>query len=670
MSKSKTVLIIALFSLSLFAAPMSRYGAGQTGTSSSSFASNVDPQFALQAVGQVFGMFRNFGASGDLIGQVLQTMFQNFWYMNGTKTPVNGVYVLNGTVQTNATTSTYQIGNGNNSQTFYPWGEYNLQNSGNTTYQYEWPYFKSSQSGTLTVVKSEGVSITFIIYDNDASLINAIDKLLETVRAFIAIQNDNSTTDQQKKQGAIDDVLNAVMYFLIHVNDIITGDEVIILNMVGYSSYAATLNGTSVGNWYVTQNGKQTDKILLNQTYPGYYVPWLNIATQNHDQRMIDVLQASNLGAGAQNYTKFSFDCVEVWLKNFQIHIDVQKIVEAINAQSFSGDTATQIFQGLDIEFYIITHSFQNLYLYNGTDSDVPSVVTNATTGLITSTTATDYLLFRGGNPYFYGPDYNKTDQSMSWGFGIHNLSFRVIPLGETDNEVDNATSPLEHMDNFQIGLSFAPSKVTNLNTDAFNVTKSGVTMAIAKVKLVHSFGEWNGNGVANTPRLATEGKLDLAAVYMSTMLHFHLVVTNQQSTTTTLAGLNDTQSAALLNESSFSKQTGSLNVGDVKGELPLAEVDIKGPTYTQNGVSYNASAVILPRIYATYDAQGQQAYAQSDQSMGILGANLTIQVSAVLYAVCYPTFGNVAGGVTGQAIQHDPTFSIYITLRDRKSVV
>ena len=374
MSKSKTLLIIALFAVSLIASPMSRFGTSQTtGTSTTSFASNVDPQAALQDVGQVFGMFRSFGASGALIGQVLQTMFQNFWRMNGTE-KLNNVYVMNGTIQTGQNSTTYNL-NGN-TQVYHPWGQYNLQQSGNSTYRWENPYFELDENGTLNVTVSEGVSITFIIYYPAGTLISAINQILTTIQTYIAIQNDTTLSDQQKKQQDLNDLLNAVMYFLIHINDIITGDQVIILNMIGYSEYVANLNGTTVGTWYVTQNGQQTDQVLLNQTFPSYKSTWLPIAQTSDDQHMIQALEypgTGTFGSGNQNYTRFSFDCVEVWLKNFQIHINVAAIVNAINTQSMSGETVTDIFQGLDIEFYIITHSFQNIYLYNETASDVPT---------------------------------------------------------------------------------------------------------------------------------------------------------------------------------------------------------------------------------------------------------------------------------------------------------
>ena len=163
--------------------------------------------------------------------------------------------------------------------------------------------------------------------------------------------------------------------------------------------------------------------------------------------------------------------------------------------------------------------------------------------------------------------------------------------------------------------------------------------MTIVTVKLTQYFGTWNGNGVAFTPRFASEGPLGLAAVYMSTMLYFHLLFSNTQSTTTTLAGLSTNDTASLLNDSSYRNQTGTLDVGDVAGQLPLAAIDIEGPNYIQGDRSYPAVSTLLPLLYANYDAQDQQAYAQSDQSVGILDANVTLDFSAVLYAVWLSDF-------------------------------
>lgn len=684
--KMKSILILVIVSLSIMSGPLSAYGSAQSSTGSSQFDSNVNAEDALKTVGSIFGMFRGFGASGEQLGKVLQMMFENFIYMNGTQ-KISGVYVMNGSIQSNKTTENYTFGSGK-MRDYLPWGVYNLKNSTNSSYQNEYPYLRLRENGTLTVTKEDGVALTFIIWDNDATLIRAIDKLLETVRKLITVNNGSEFTDAQR-QDANEAALEAITYFLIHVNDIITGDEVIIMNLVGYTSYTATnVDGGITAQWYVTQNRQKTSTVKLENVLPFYESQYRALAQNYSDKQMLYYLDKSFETRNTQNYTRFSFDLVELWLKNFEIHINVQKIIAIINEASSGQEpttlqqtTLTDVFQGLDIEFYIITHHFQNWYLYddnkfenlttydestqaqitskNMVNNDVPDVIYNATSGRIIDSEVTDYIVFRDAKFSFIEPIYDTVNNEMTWAVRGENLNFRVIPMGLKDSDVNMAVSPLETMEYFQMGFKFAPWKDQSVNSTDFQVSNSGnVQMGMAKVKLEQSFGKWNGNGSVNTPRL-NGTSLDLTTVYMSTILHFHLSVKNTEEISD-LSGLSENQTQQLINDTSYKNEKGSLFVGDVEGSLPLAEVNITGPDYEQNGVKHPAKSIIIPTMFAEYDVQAQEGYVQKDNSFGVMGANLTISVSVVIYAVSYPTFNT-----SGAEIVHDPTFSIYITFEN-----
>jgi len=678
----KSILILVIVSLSIMSGPISAFGSGQSAAQSSQFDSNVNAEDALQSVGSIFGMFRGFGASGEQLGKVLQMMFENFVYMNGTQ-KISGVYVLNGSIQSNRTTENFTYGSGK-TRDYLPWGVYNLKNSTNTTYQNEYPYLHLVENGTITVTKEDGVALTFIIWDNDATLIRAIDKLLETVRKLIVVNNGSEYTEAQRQE-ANEAALEAITYFLIHINDIITGDEVIIMNLVGYTSYTAvSVDGGVTAQWYTTVNRRKTNTVTLESVLPYYESEYRALAENYNDKQMIYCLDESYVTRNTQNYTRFSFDLVEVWLKNFEIHINVQKIIAIINEAS-SGQqgtleqtTLTDVFKGLDIEFYIITHHFQNWYLYddekfenltsydtstqaqitskNMVNNGVPDVIFNSTSGRIIDSEVTDYIVFRDAKFSFIEPIYDTTKNEMTWAVRGENLNFRVIPMGLKESDVNLATSPMETMEYFQMGFKFAPWKDQSINSTDFQVSSTGnVNMGMAKVKLEQSFGKWNGNGSINTPRL-NGTQLDLTTVYMSTILHFHLSVKNTEEISD-LSGFSANQTQELLNETNYKNEKGSLFVGDVEGDLPLAEVNITGPDYTQNGVSHPARSTIIPTIFADYDVQSQEGYVQKDNSFGVMGANLSISVSVIIYAVSYPTFDT-----SGAEIVHDPTFSIYIT--------
>lgn len=669
MSKFKSVFIVALFMVTLLAGPASFYARAQTaGTSSKETNMNVDADTAFKAVGQSLGMMRQFGASGEALGQVLQLMFENFAYMNTTE-KLPGTYVLNGSIIKDKVTTTHSFGSGK--VTYYtPYGIYNCRNSTNSTYKWEYPYLKVVENGTVNITRTEGAAVTFIIWDNDATFINAIDKLIETAREVQAIDASGGS-DDEKKQAATNQLIEAITYFLIHINDIVTGDEVIICNMIGYTSYALDfINGVVNGTWYSTEKRQKTDKVLLDDAYPLWKEEFSRIAMAIRDEKMLWAINEGYEQRLEQNYTRFSFDLIELWLKNFQVSINVEEILNIVNGGP-SDAVATDIFEELDIEFYIISHHFSNWYLYNDSmilQNDVPDVEFNSTTGLIERHEVTDYILFRGGEFYFKEPVYDLNAKSMKWGVGAKNLNFRIIPIGLQESQTNLTASPIEQMEYFEMGFTFEPWKDQTVKTDEFSVTTEGdKKMGIARVKLDQSFGKWNGGAGPLTPRInATSGAdLDLTTVYMSTMLHFHLYVKNDKSTTVDLRTMSDEQTAQLLNDTSYVKEKGSLFVGDAQNTLPLAEVNITGPAYTQGTESYPAKSTIIPQVFATYDAQAQQTYVQKDQTVGVLGANLSVQFSIMYYAVSYPTFGSQALGVSGQEIIHDPTFSLFITIEN-----
>jgi hypothetical protein len=186
--------------------------------------------------------------------------------------------------------------------------------------------------------------------------------------------------------------------------------------------------------------------------------------------------------------------------------------------------------------------------------------------------------------------------------------------------------------------------------------------MGMAQVKLVQEFGVWN-NGLGPNNQKIKNNKLDLTSVFMSTVLHVHLQIENKVIVPEAVT--DNATAGNLISENSYSSSTGKLKVGDKDQEKPLAEIDIAGPNYDQydsptNSTKYPASTAMIPAIYATYDAQGTQAYQQNDQSIGAISGVLTVEYSVVIYACAYPTFDG-----TGQRMVHDPTFSIYVTIEN-----
>jgi hypothetical protein len=168
MKSTKAILLLAMFALGVLIVPTTTVKAQGGGID---FSDPTSVESFNQYAGSIFGLFRGFGASGEMLGNVLMFMFQNFTTMNNTMIDqLPGVYVLNASKETTYTGLQFQYGSGRRS-TFVPWSIYNLSTVASPDYQDETPYFVMEESGVVNYNKTEGVSVTFIIWDSDGSFI-------------------------------------------------------------------------------------------------------------------------------------------------------------------------------------------------------------------------------------------------------------------------------------------------------------------------------------------------------------------------------------------------------------------------------------------------------------------------------------------------------------------
>ncbi len=687
MEKSKTsgrtFVILTLLTAMLFISPALPSRAQGSGDNEVNDVEEVDA--LVMALGQTFSMFRGFGASGESLAQVFELMFTDFESLNATRKGDSGVFVLNASVQPEMETGQQFFTNNNGTEKWPLWGPYRQlldQNTNNTALtNNEMVYFKYSHNGSIAYNSTEGVSITLVIWDQDNSFIDALDRLINAVKEFIRISQDESLSGSEAEEQAIEEAVSTITYFLIHINDIITGDEVIVLNLIAYTEYMAEIFGNFETNWYVTENWDMTDTVLLKDVFPMWKENYTAKAQEIDDYWTLWLLNEGWMEDNNKNYTAFSFDVMEIWLKNFHIEIDVAAILEAVTTQDASGleeSRITDIFQGLDIEFYIFTHHFSNWYLYDDAKFDnaiyaddiqakanngVPDVVfgvigtdddENNVTAIVDSE-VTHYMLFRGAGEWiFNGPEYSGVDDnqdfSMTWGVEARDLDFRCIPIGLQDDDVNETVAPIETMEYYKLGFSFAPTLEQSVEAGDW----TGEAMGVAEVKLNQEFGEWNGGAGPLTPDVASDS-LDLTTVFMSTIFHFHLQVENNVISEEQLD-----EEDPLLTENNYERESHEVNVGTAATEnngLPLAKIDIAGPDYTQDGVSHPANTNIIPTAFAAWEGQASGTYNQTDGSVAALSGVLNLEFSTLIYAVSYDTFDS-----TGEEIVHDPTFSVFIT--------
>jgi hypothetical protein len=193
--------------------------------------------------------------------------------------------------------------------------------------------------------------------------------------------NPNQWTDQEKMQVAqaiIGEVLEAVVYLLFHINDIIDGDEIIVSSIISWEKY----NFTTSSGFSTTVTAKKTapvgPSVVLSSGELSNVIARANSVGDKYAQYLLTEADSED-GAQEKVFTTLSFNLVELWLKNFEIHINASIIADALVYVLSNGEqgspfdmetTPAKIFQGLDIEMYLITHSLFGFVAYDDDNAD------------------------------------------------------------------------------------------------------------------------------------------------------------------------------------------------------------------------------------------------------------------------------------------------------------
>src|SRR5271157_2306402 len=506
-------------------------------------------------VGQATGLFGGMGAAGSVIGEVLGLLVSQALNITSTENPaIPGLFVLNAS---NTTTISTQIPlSGGQNGTYYP--NYNYFNTsvaqiatdhGVNANQVGYPYCVVSRNGSgyISVNVTVGMSVTVLIWDQDHSLISAISKVISAVQGLKKAQDTavaaGETQDQINADPAVktatQNAVSTVLYLLIHINDIITGDELIVVNPITFTTVSANATFGETHTWYVPiwPNGQgQPTNYLMNQSDPLVLQQWGNKAQTDQDQFMHFLVNGSVPYANHNaSWGSFSFDLLQIWLKRLYVSIDVSALMNLVsnNGQTGTGQTANpaDILKNMDIEFYVIWHHLVGAVLYNTTTDNMIDVnyatVTygNGTTVLDPNgqpvqrpnATNVEYLI---GLRNVQSADWlqptvstsaNGTS-SLSWGVTFENPSIIWVPPGVDPQSyvmANNASATLTYI---SLGFTFTPG--TKYNIIDQNGNPTGVIGQQGQVKLNQAFGAWdNKSAIPN---------LGLAVVYVSAILHVH----------------------------------------------------------------------------------------------------------------------------------------------------
>lgn len=666
-TKMKTSLLVGFMVISVFAS-IPAVAVAQGGNDGIwNFGDDVaeNPELMFDRLGNVFGMFENLGPSGAALGKVFSVIFKNIWNFQIQEFQgVKHVYLLEAaTSESHNETWTYD----QQEMHFLNRQLYNVSGT-------DQPYVLLERSGEVEVTYTTGASVVLLIWDDDDSFVITINKLLESAHNIKEIL-ESETSDEQMILDAVGEVVEALVYLFFHINDIITGDELIVLNMVTWETYSLnyTVGYTETrtvsiwDDWNLEDDTPVTAPVLAG---------WQADAV-TYDDKFTQAILADPSWANA-TVSKFTFNTIQIWLKTFQININVDKMVELLfdAGNSTEGELSgqyvfSQIFQGFEIDIYIITHSLFGFLAYDDVNADgKPSVEKASVTETVGDQEVTSEFITDSEVEYYFVPKFTNEDVTfipaavtapdedgdvgVTWSVRIDGLTMSAIPINNGPESTPVSVNDLSYL---ELGFTFIPKLKQEVSGDDFNVDVDEVKMSKSVFKMDQYFGEWTGDMSA-----FTSPDLDFAVVYMSTIIHFHIKVEVESIEEQVEAGLID-QSEQEANVN----QTGQIKVGDKTGNLPVAGVDIAGPGYwldlepgqanTTNALP--ASTTTIPLAWMNYTARAQANYVDSQNATNSFSVSgfLNIEASMLIYAVSYPDWDG-----SGMKIAHDPTFSVFMT--------
>ncbi len=602
------------------------------------------------------GLFGGLGYGGNMLGYLFQTMFLQGLNLSKHEM-LDNVFVLSANTTHRVKRAEYNFYNERDEREIVlapPVYNDLIENITKET-DYGYAYCEIYKNGSISYEIEVGAAITLVIWDNDKSFITAVNKLINFFKRIMEMQQAQQVVSQELvKEG-----ISLLTWFLIHINDIFTGDELFVLNPITWQrlDIIPSEDFEITKTWKVTGDDYAIDKDdepLDNLTNgANVRIAWELIADKWNDNRMQWLLTPTAGEVIETVWTQFSFDLIQLWIKNFEIHIDVEEILGALQEGSEGEEpdaTIANAFHGCNIEFFLFTHHLAGAFLYNDTNNDqnlsaeyIPIEI-NGTMYERPHSTEISHRLILGtvGEFDFKPPTINKGNKSISWGLNIRDVNISAVPVGVDLNSYLDA--PQENLDYIYFGFTFEPRR------------DKEVKALHAMVKLDQFFAPWNDNDGtygANSPI----PDLDMTIIYVSTVLHFLLDIKTEGEVP------DDPQE--LLDEKHYNKSSHELKIGNYLrpgAEDDLDFVDIAGPDYEYGSESSRNTAPaitsIIPVALWTGEMEQHDEYTiQGGESVGTYSSDIMVQAefNVLVYAVCYPQFED------GSGIWHDPSFSVYM---------
>jgi hypothetical protein len=363
---------------------------------------------------------------------------------------------------------------------------------------------------------------------------------------------------------------------------------------------------------------------------------------------------------------------VEIWLKTFQIHVNVNALMNLVVYQNetMSEYAIYEVLQGFEIDIYVITHSLMGFIAYDdgaiGTADGKPTITREAiedtssgqTYDVINGSEAVYYFVpsFSANDVVFHEPEVTPAGDGVTWSIELQNVDMKAVPVGI--GSYDTAGAGTNTLDYIEIGFTFTPKLKETVDPDGYSglaPDMDEVKMAASVLKLDQYFADWTGD-------ISHLFGLDFAVIYVSTIIHFRLAFEIDPADEFDPALIDEsTTESGLIEAESYHEETGEIKIGDETGNLPVAGVDIAGPGYSlgTDPTLYPASTTTIPLAWANYTATADATFvdtASPAKSFQVAGF-LNVEAGVMIYAVSYPEFDG-----SGLAIWHDPTFSVFMT--------
>ncbi|TFG25226.1 MAG: hypothetical protein EU533_01330 [Promethearchaeota archaeon] len=656
----KSVMIFTLLIASAMATPVMATGYGNDDEINVDQVGDIGgEQLIMGFSGIMGGLFGGMGYAGNLLGAVFQMILMQTLENFSQAEILPNVYTLSAsTIETYNGSRDY----GEGSLEIYTLPRYYDQSYLESTHN-GYAYCVVNTSGSVEYEIEYGAAVTLIIWDNDRSFIIALEKLVtffQTIRPYMEGEmGGDGIPEELIKQG-----VSLISWFIIHINDIFTGEELFALNPITWQNIKlnSSLDFNIEKTWKVTGNDWQLEPYfdvdledaVGTVEYNNLLNDW-NITAQLHKESSVEWLltKAADLSLYTAKWTSFTFDLIQLWIRTFHVEIDVAEIVKMFGGEG-AVDVAA-IFQGVEIDFYLFTHHLAGAYLYNDMDSDNKITVTyddlkNSTdviyhedgitpVQVVNSSEVTHRLMLNSAEDIIFNKPEKTGTNKFSWGLLLNEVEISPIPIG-VDLESYLSTSP-DSLAYISFGFSFEPEILEG------NVLK-------APIKLDQFFAPFNGDGISNNDISG----LDLALLYVSTMLHFSLDID--------VIGEDPDDPETWLDEADdYYEETHQLRVGNYLGSAfsgKLEFVDIAGPEYSYGleGTTDTAPAYssILPIALYESETNAHETFVPTESdSYQTFAADIGLNISfnVVFYAVTFPEFNG------GNGIWHDPTFSVYM---------